>query len=133
MRWMAVRILRKIYLMKNPANRYRLVFLAIMVLLVFASLLTRAQSKPACRAAVKWRIAPKFTESDIAKWKHKELTGTVSLVVSEAGDVIQADIVSVKPNEAAQAFLSAVREGKFQPRPGCGDWKIDLTLKLHPD
>jgi hypothetical protein len=85
------------------------------------------------RAVVKWRVAPKFTESDIAKWKHKELTGTVSLVVSEAGDVIPADIVSVKPNEAAQAFLSAVRQGKFQPRPECRESKIDLTLKLHPD
>ena len=120
--------------MKNPANRYRLAFLSIAILLVSELSLTRAQSnKPACGAPVKWMVTPKFTEGDIAKWKDKELTGTVSLVVSEGGDIIQAHIRSVKPKEAAQAFLSAVREGKFQPRLGCGDYKIEVSFKLHPD
>jgi hypothetical protein len=120
--------------MNNSANRYRLALLAIAVLFVCESSLTKAQSnKTACGAPVKWMVPPKFTEGDIAKWKDKDLTGTVSLVVSEGGDIIQARIRSVKPKEAAQAFLSAVQQGKFQPRLGCGDWKIEVTFKLHPD
>ena len=130
---MAIRTLGNMFPMRNLANKYRPVFLTVMIMLGFASRPASSQSELACRAPVKWRIAPKFTDSDIAKWKHKAMTGTVSLVVSESGDVIQANIVSVKPNEAARAFLSAVQEGKFQPRPGCGEWKINLTLHLRPD
>ena len=125
---------RKMPLMKNPVNRYRLAFLAIAVLFGSESSFTRTRSNsPACSAPVKWMVPPKFTEGAIAKWKDKELTGTVSLVVSEGGDIIQRRIRSVKPKEAAQAFLSAVQQGKFQPRPGCGDWKLEVTFRLHPD
>ena len=121
-------------MMINSANQYRLTFLAVSVLFVSESLLTRAQDKkPACGAPVKWMVPPKFTEGEIAKWKDRALTGTVSLVVSEGGDIIQARVRSVKPKEAAPSFLSAVQQGKFQPRPGCGDWKIEVTFKLRPE
>ena len=120
--------------MDCSSNRYRLAFLVLSVFFVSESFLTNAQDKkPACTAPVKWMVPPKFTEGDIAKWKDKKLTGTVSLVVSEGGDIIQARTRSVKPKEATQAFLSAVQQGKFQPRQGCGDWKIEVTFKLHPD
>src|SRR5258706_24954 len=120
--------------MTNSANWYRLAFLVVSVFFLAESFLTQAQDKkPACGAPVKWMVPPKFTEGDIAKWKDKALTGTVSLLVSEGGDIIQARVRSVKPKEAAPSFLSAVQQGKFQPRPGCGDWKIEVTFKLHPD
>jgi len=125
---------RKIVTMKNTANRYCLAFFVIAAVFVSKSSLTRGQgNKPTCGAPVKWMVPPKFTEGDIAKWKDKKLTGTVSLVVSEDGDILQARLQSVKPKEAAQAFLSAVQKGKFHPRLGCGDWKIEVTYKLHPD
>jgi hypothetical protein len=120
--------------MTNSANWYRLTLLVVLVFLVSESFLTQAQDKkPACGAPVKWMVPPKFTEGDIAKWKNKPLTGTVSLLVNEGGDIIQARVRSVEPKEATSSFLSAVQQGKFQPRPGCGDWKIEVTFKLHPD
>jgi hypothetical protein len=77
--------------MKNFVNRYRLAFLAIAVLFVSESSFTRTRSdSPACSAPVKWMVPPKFTEGAIARWKDKELTGIVSLVVSEGGDLRHA-------------------------------------------
>ena len=120
--------------MTNSVNRYCLEFLVVSVLFVAVPPLTQAQDKkPVCGAPVKWMVPPKFTEGDIAKWKDKELSGTVNLLVGEGGEVIQARVRSVKPKEATAAFLSAVQQGKFQPRPGCGDWKIEVTFKLRPD
>src|SRR5258707_9994206 len=117
--------------MTNSVNRYCLEFLVVSVLFVAVPPLTHAQDKkPVCGAPVKWMVPPKFTEGDIAKWKDKKLTGTVSLVVSEEGDILQARLQSVKPKEAAQAFLSAVQKGKFHPRLGCGDWKIEVSFNL---
>ena len=120
--------------MTNSVNRYCLEFLVVSVLFVAVPPLTQAQGKkPVCGAPVKWMVPPKFTEGDIAKWKDKELSGTVNLLVGEGGEIIQARVRSVKPKEATAAFLSAVQQGKFQPRPGCGDWKIEVTFKLRPD
>jgi hypothetical protein len=124
---------RRVPSMTNSTNRYCLAFLALSAFFASESFLTQAQDKkPACGAPVKWMVPPKFTQGDIAKWKDKDLTGTVSLLVGEGGDIIQARVRSVKPKEAAPSFLSAVKQGKFQPRPGCGDWKIEVTFKLHP-
>jgi len=113
----------------NSANKYGQALLVVMIFFVSESLLTKAQDKkPVCQAPVKWLVPPKFTEGDIAKWKDRAITGTVSLLVSEGGDVIEGRVQSVKPKEAASAFLSAVKQGKFQPRPGCGDWKTEVTF-----
>lgn len=120
--------------MNTSANRCGRALLIAVVVFLSGSPFSYAQDKkPACRAAVKWAVPPKFTEGDIAKWKDKPLTGTVTVLVSEAGDVIDGRVQSVKPKEAASAFLEAVKQGKFEPRPGCGNWKLDVTFKLHPD
>ncbi|HEY4708577.1 MAG TPA: hypothetical protein VIH46_00255 [Candidatus Acidoferrales bacterium] len=117
--------------MKKCANRLGLAFLAMAVVLLSEWSFTSAQSnEPTCTAPAKWMVYPKFAEGDQAKWKGKKLTATVRLVVNEGGDVIQAHIKSVKPKEAAQTLLSAFQQSKFQPRPGCGVWTIDVIFKL---
>jgi hypothetical protein len=92
------------------------------------------QSKqPPCGTPAAWLVKPKFTDSDIAKWKDKSVTATVVLQVSESGDVIKVGLRSVKPKEAGPAVLSAVQLAKFAARSGCGNWTMEITFNLGPD
>ena len=92
-----------------------------------------AQAKKKCTEPVKLTVEPKFTESDIAAWKGKSMTATVSLLVSEDGHVIQATVLKAKPKESAGAVLPAVKQAQFQPRPGCGEWRLEITFNLNPN
>jgi hypothetical protein len=76
---------------------------------------------------------PRFSDADKTKWKGKSISGTVVMVISEDGDVIQAGVVSASPKEAAESLLSAAKQVKFEPRSGCGDLKTEVAFSIKPN
>lgn len=93
--------------------------------------LSDAQSKKkGCKEPPKMLSQPRFSDDERAKWKGKSISGKVAIVISEDGDVSQAKVVSVNPNEAAEVLLNAVKRAKFDPRPGCGEIRTDVSFSL---
>lgn len=91
----------------------------------------KAQNKKKdCGKPTKIVVQPKFIGEDLTAWKDKSVSGRVSIVVNEDGQVIQARVLAASPKEAANALQSAARQARFKPRPGCGDWKTDIFFTL---
>jgi hypothetical protein len=120
-----------------PANKIfcstrRFALLALVSVFVWES--SRGQGKQApCPAPIEWAVEPKFSESDVAKWKDMTVTTTALLQVSEAGDILHVNLLSVKPEKAGKAVVSAMQRAKFRARPGCGNWLFEISFKLHGD
>ena len=81
-----------------------------------------------CKHPPKILSQPKFSDEDRSKWKGKSVSGRVTIVVSEEGDVTQARVVSASPKEAAESLFNAAKQAKFTPRPGCGDLKTEVVF-----
>ena len=91
----------------------------------------KAQNKKKdCGKPMKLVVQPKFTGDDLTAWKDKSVSGRVSIVVNEDGEVIQARVLAASPKEAAEALQYAARRARFKPRPSCGDWKTDIFFTL---
>jgi len=78
-------------------------------------------------------LQPRFSDADRTKWKGKSINGTVVMVISEDGDVIQAGVVSTSPKEAAESLLSAAKQVKFEPRSGCAELKTEVVFSIKPN
>jgi hypothetical protein len=92
---------------------------------------TNAQNKKNnCGHPPKIVSQPRYSDTDRTKWKGKSVSGKVAIVVSEEGDVIQAQVVSASPKEAAESLLNAAKLAKFEPRHGCGELKTEIIFNL---
>jgi len=71
--------------------------------------------------------------------KVHQVRGMVAIVISADGDVVGAKVISVRrPSEGNEAglssaqavdvLLSQARSMKFKSRPGCGDFRYDLSF-----
>jgi hypothetical protein len=78
---------------------------------------------------------PQFTKEEAGQIKTRVLEGRLSIVISDAGDVVDARVIAAKPKEAAEILASAIKRMKFKPRPGCKPVKIDFVFKdkITPD
>ena len=94
------------------------------------SVVKAQNKKKVCGKPMKMVVQPKFTGDDLTAWKDKSVSGRVSVVVNEDGEVIQARVLAASPKEAAEALQSAARQARFKPRPSCGDWKTDIFFTL---
>jgi len=94
------------------------------------SVLKAQNKKKDCGKPTKMVVQPKFTGDDLTAWKDKSVSGRVSVVVNEDGEVIQARVLAASPKEAANALQSAARQARFKRRPSCGDWKTDIFFTL---
>ena len=92
---------------------------------------TNAQNKKNdCGHPPKIVSQPRYSDADRTKWKGKSVSGKVAIVVNEEGDVIQAEVVSASPKEAAESLLNAAKQAKFEPRHGCGELKTEVFFNL---
>jgi len=84
-----------------------------------------------CKHPPKILFQPQFPDEDRSRWKGKSVEGRVAIVVSEEGNVSQAQVVSASPKEAAESLLHAAKQAKFAARPGCGDLKTEVVFSLN--
>jgi hypothetical protein len=63
---------------------------------------------------------PNFTEDGQATWKGKSVSGKVSIVVNENGEITQAQVLAASPQKAADALLSAAK--------GFLSWRDEVSL-----
>lgn len=113
--------------------RTSVIFAFLGVALIFSSgaNLAKAQNKKNnCGHPPKILSQPRFSDEDGAKWKGKSVTGKVAIVVSEEGDVSQAQVLAASPKEAAEALRNAAKQMKFEPRRGCGELKTEIYFGL---
>ncbi|MGO8734288.1 MAG: hypothetical protein ACLQVM_16055 [Terriglobia bacterium] len=56
--------------------------------------------------------------------------GSVAIVISEDGDVVEAKAIHANSNEAAKILIDIVEGFKFKSRPGCGPFKTNFNFTL---
>jgi hypothetical protein len=83
-----------------------------------------------CKRPPKILSRPRFSDEDRSKWKGKSISGRVAIVVSEEGNVTQAQVLAASPKEGAESLLNAAKLAKFAPRSGCGDLKTEIVFSL---
>ena len=109
------------------------IFCGLALLLFSSGDQLQAQNKKTnCGHPPKMLSQPRFSDEDKTKWKGKSIAGRVAMIVSEQGDVARAQVLSASPREAAEPLLTAAKQTKFEPRPGCGELKIQIDFNLHP-
>jgi hypothetical protein len=98
---------------------------------ISVSLAAAQDKKNDCKRPPKILSQPRFSDEDRSKWKGKSISGRVAIVVSEEGDVTQAQVVAASPKEGAESLLNAAKQAKFAPRAGCGDLKTEVVFSLN--
>ncbi|MGH9556437.1 MAG: hypothetical protein ACRD2Y_11515, partial [Terriglobales bacterium] len=96
------------------------------------------------RAAGRGRREEGFTVSQATGccvWGHDErrarkgrklrAQGSVTISISEEGDVVEAKLVRASSPEAGDLLLTRARSLKFKARPGCGNFKTTVNYKLN--
>jgi hypothetical protein len=107
------------------------IFLGIALLFCLTGFPARAQKKKnTCKHPPKIVFQPKFPEEDQRKWKGKPVSGKIGVIVSEEGDVAEARVLAASPKEAAESLQNTVKQMKFEPRPGCGEFKTEVFFSL---
>lgn len=56
--------------------------------------------------------------------------GRIAIVIDEAGDVTEAQVIAASPKGVEEALVDAAKRAKFQPRKGCGGLKSDIFFNL---
>jgi hypothetical protein len=56
--------------------------------------------------------------------------GSVAIVISEDGDVVEAKATRASSNEAGKILVHLVQGFKFKSRPGCGPFKTVVNFSL---
>jgi hypothetical protein len=56
--------------------------------------------------------------------------GSIAIVISEDGDVVEAKAIRANSNEAGKILIDMVEGFKFKSRPGCGPFKTDFNFSL---
>jgi hypothetical protein len=64
------------------------------------------------------------------KAKKMRAQGSVAIVISEGGDVVEAKAIHASSNEAGKILVDLVEGFKFKPRPGCGPFKTSINFSL---
>jgi TonB family protein len=106
-----------------------LIFLGLALTLGSSADSAKAQDKKTnCGQPPKILSSPRFSREDLAKWKGKSVGGKVAILVSEQGNVTQAQVLAASPKEAAESLLTAAKQAKFEPRPGCGELKTEVVV-----
>jgi len=72
----------------------------------------------------------KPTKEEQKRQKELRAQGTVSIAISEEGDVVEAKIVRASSKEAATELLKRAQSMKFEPRPGCGVFRTQINFTL---
>jgi len=107
------------------------IFLILTLLLSVISRPAAAQNTPKdCKKPPKILAQPSFSKEDQKKWKGKSVQGRIAIVISEDGDVTQAQVVNASPKGVEEALVDAAKRAKFQPRKGCGELKSDIFFNF---
>jgi hypothetical protein len=127
----AVPVKFKVERTRNTVDSWRtgviFVFLGLALISSSGACSAKAQNKKNdCGHPPKILSQPRFYDEDRAKWKGKPVTGEIAIVISEAGDVIEARVSAASPKEATEALLNAAKRMKFEPRHGCGELKTEI-------
>lgn len=56
------------------------------------------------------------------------MVGTVAVTIGEDGSVSSADVVRAPSKEAGELLVHLVKSMKFEPRPGCGDYRTQMNF-----
>lgn len=56
--------------------------------------------------------------------------GSVAIVISEDGDVVDAKAVRPSSDEAGRVLTDLAKSMKFKARPGCGQFKTTMNFNL---
>jgi hypothetical protein len=70
----------------------------------------------------------KASGEDGEKLKIFKAVGTVALLVSEQGHVIDGKVLSVSPEAARESLLRVSKTAEFKPRPGCGSVQVAIVF-----
>jgi outer membrane biosynthesis protein TonB len=92
----------------------------------------QSQSKE-CAKPPKLLSAPKFSEEARQRFGKKKIEATVVFDIGEDGGVLTPKITKAKTKEMAEAVLAAVKNAKYEPRPGCRPLEMEMTFHLQPD
>ena len=108
----------------------RLVLILIFLLSLMGRPATAQNKKNNCKQPPKIITQPSFSEEDQKKWKEKSVHGRIAIVINEAGEVVQAQVIAASPKGVEEALVDAAKRAKFQSRDGCGELKSDIFFNL---
>lgn len=86
--------------------------------------------KDSCKRPPELIFQPHLSPEDVARIKSSALTGRVTVLVDENGNVAAAKVMSADPKEGAKVLYEAVMVAKFKERPGCAPFKMDFIFNL---
>lgn len=70
------------------------------------------------------------SKEDYEKAKKIRAQGTVAIVISEDGDVVDAKATRATSREAGELLVKSAKGMKFKPRAGCGPLKATMNFTL---
>ena len=111
-------------------HRFRFwLYVGFVLLLPILGLAAPNDKKSHCQNPPQVLSNPRFTKEEAAQIRTTVLEGRLSIVISEAGDVTDAKVITANPKEDAEILASAIKRMKFKPRPGCNSVKIEFVFK----
>lgn len=111
---------------RKQARYLRALFLAL--LLVQAILCAGQEKKTDCKKPPE--VIPPGKQSKEEEQKHgkDKARGTVAIVISEDGEVVEAKAVDPSSGKDAKKLVSLAKSMKFKPRLGCGPFKTVMNF-----
>ncbi len=107
---------------------------AAAVCAAFLGVPTAAQSQSKeCAKPPKLVSPAKFSEEARQRFAKKKIEATVVFDIGEDGSVLTPKVTKAKTKEIAEAVLAAVKNAKYESRPGCKPVEMEITFRLKPD
>ena len=102
--------------------------LAIALLLQLAAAKSKGRSD--CERPPETLSGSAPTEQEQEEGRKLKATGSITVTVSEKGNVVEAEVVKASPPEAKDLLLRRAREFRYKARPGCGPYKVQIDFDL---
>ena len=109
-----------------------LIFLLLGLVTGLTDMAARAQNKQQSPSpcsgplvVVSKRPLPKEEQEEAKKLKPQ---GSVAIVISEGGEVVDAKVLRTTSEEASKLMIDLAKATKFKPRPSCGPVKTVVNF-----